>query len=73
MNLLNFVSQYPGEASCMSPFGICFTNYVNIMGKLDELCSLSDVMELEAGFFSVEANENEKDKPLKRSRVSQKK
>ena len=39
----------------------------NIMGKRDELYTLSDVVELDEGFFSTETDEDEKDKPLKRS------
>ena len=35
--------------------------------------TLSDVIELDEGFFSTETNEDEKNKPLKRSRGSQKK
>ncbi|NDV46198.1 IS1595 family transposase [Paludibacter sp. 221] len=44
-----------------------------IMGKRDELYTLSDVIELDEGFFSTEIDEDEKDKPLKRGRGSQKK
>ena len=44
-----------------------------IMGKRDELYTLSDVIELDEGFFSTETNEDEKNKPLKRGRGSQKK
>jgi DNA-directed RNA polymerase subunit RPC12/RpoP len=44
-----------------------------IMGRRDELYTLSDVIELDEGFFSTEMDENEKDKPLKRGRGSQKK
>ncbi|MDR2385724.1 MAG: IS1595 family transposase [Tannerella sp.] len=44
-----------------------------IMGRRDELYTLSGVIELDEGFFSTEIREEEKDKPLKRSRGSQKK
>lgn len=44
-----------------------------IMGKRDEQYTLSDVIELDEGFFSTEIDEDEKDKPLKRGRGSQKK
>jgi len=44
-----------------------------IMGKRDEQYSLSGVIELDEGFFSTETDEDEKDKPLKRGRGSQKK
>lgn len=44
-----------------------------IMGKRDELYTLSGVIELDEGFFSTEMDEDEKDKPLKRGRGSQKK
>jgi hypothetical protein len=44
-----------------------------IMGKRDEQYSLTDVIELDEVFFSTEVEEDEKDKPLKRGRGSQKK
>lgn len=44
-----------------------------IMGKRDERYTLSGVIELDEGFFSTETDEEEKDKPLKRGRGSQKK
>jgi transposase-like protein len=44
-----------------------------IMGKRDEQYSLTEVIELDEGFFSTEVEEEEKDKPLKRGRGSQKK
>jgi len=44
-----------------------------IMGKRDELYTLSGVIELDEGFFSTETSEDEKNKPLKRGRGSQKK
>jgi hypothetical protein len=43
------------------------------MGKRDELYALSEVIELDEGFFSTETDEDEKDKPLKRGRRSRKK
>jgi hypothetical protein len=43
------------------------------MGKRDEQYTLSGVLELDEGFFSTETDEDEKDKPLKRGRGSQKK
>ena len=43
------------------------------MGKRDELYTLSGVIELDECFFSTETNKDEKDKPLKRGRGSQKK
>ena len=44
-----------------------------IMGKRDEMYSLSGVIELDEGFFSTETSDEEKEKPLKRGRGSQKK
>jgi Zn ribbon nucleic-acid-binding protein len=44
-----------------------------VMGKRDACYKLSDVVELDEGFFSTEPEESEKDKPLKRGRGSQKK
>ena len=44
-----------------------------VMGKCDELYTLSDVIELDEGFFSTETDQNEKNKPVKRGRGSQKK
>jgi transposase-like protein len=44
-----------------------------IMGKRDEQYSLSGVIELDEGFFSTETPNQDKDKPLKRGRGSQKK
>jgi DNA-directed RNA polymerase subunit RPC12/RpoP len=44
-----------------------------IMGKREEQYSLSGVIELDEGFFSTEVDEDERDKPLKRGRGSQKK
>lgn len=43
------------------------------MGKRDENYLLSGSIELDEGYFSTEAKEDEKDKPLKRGRGSQKK
>lgn len=43
------------------------------MGKRDEQYELSGVIELDEGFFSTEISAEEKDKPLKRGRGSQKK
>lgn len=43
------------------------------MGKRDSEYQLSDVLELDEGFFSTEIEESEKGKPLKRGRGSQKK
>ncbi len=43
------------------------------MGKRDEKYSLSGVIELDEGFFSTETPDEDKDKPLKRGRGSQKK
>lgn len=43
------------------------------MGKRDEKYKLEGVIELDEGFFSTEMEEDEKDKPLKRGRGSQKK
>ena len=37
-----------------------------IMGKRDELYILSEVIELDEGFFSTETDDDEKDQPLKR-------
>jgi transposase-like protein/DNA-directed RNA polymerase subunit RPC12/RpoP len=44
-----------------------------IMGKRDEDYTLSGTLELDEGFFSTVVEEEEKDKPLKRGRGSQKK
>ena len=44
-----------------------------VMGKRDEQYSLSDVIELDEGFFTTEISEDEKEKSLKRGRGSQKK
>jgi len=43
------------------------------MGNRDSRYNLSGIIELDEGFFSTEVSENEKDKPLKRGRGSQKK
>ena len=43
------------------------------MGKRDAEYSLKEVIELDEAFFSTEIDEEEKDKPLKRGRGSQKK
>ena len=43
------------------------------MGKRDEQYTLSGLLKLDEGFFSTETDEDEKDKPLKRERGSQKK
>ena len=43
------------------------------MGKRDELYTLSDVIELDEGFFSTEIDQEEKDRLLKRGRGSQRK
>jgi hypothetical protein len=43
------------------------------MGKRDEQYTLSGILELDEGFFSTEQNEEDKQKPLKRGRGSQKK
>jgi len=43
------------------------------MGKRDAEYDLKDIIELDEGFFSTEMNEEEKRKPLKRGRGSQKK
>jgi len=45
----------------------------SVMGKRDELYSLSGVVELDEGFFTTERDEKDKDKPLKRGRGSQRK
>jgi len=44
-----------------------------VMGKRDARYQLSEVIELDEGFFSTEMEESEKDRPLKRGRGSQKK
>jgi hypothetical protein len=44
-----------------------------VMGKRDSEYSLKDVIELDEGFFSTATDEEDKDKPLKRGRGSQKK
>jgi hypothetical protein len=44
-----------------------------LMGKRDERYTLSGTLELDEGFFSTVVVEEEKDKPLKRGRGSQKK
>jgi hypothetical protein len=43
------------------------------MGRRDSCYQLSEVIELDEGFFSTETSEKEKDNPLKRGRGSQKK
>ena len=43
------------------------------MGKRDDQYILSGQIELDEGFFSTEVNSDDKDKPLKRGRGSQKK
>lgn len=43
------------------------------MGKRDDRYQLTAQVELDEGFFSIELPEEEKDKPLKRGRGSQKK
>ena len=43
------------------------------MGKRDEQYKLSGIIEIDEGFFTTEIDENEKKKPLKRGRGSQKK
>jgi len=43
------------------------------MGNRDSQYNLSGIIELDEGFFSTEVSENEKNKPLKRGRGSQKK
>lgn len=44
-----------------------------VMGKRDEEYQLTNVIELDEGFFSTIASDADKDKPLKRGRGSQKK
>jgi hypothetical protein len=44
-----------------------------VMGMRDARYQLAETVELDEGFFSTEMEENEKDKPLKRGRGSQKK
>ncbi|OAV63879.1 hypothetical protein Barb6XT_03013 [Bacteroidales bacterium Barb6XT] len=43
------------------------------MGKRDDTYELQRIIELDEGFFSAETAEQEKEKPLKRGRGSQKK
>lgn len=43
------------------------------VGNCDDLYTLSNVIELDEGFFSTEMPNNEKDKPFKRGRGSRKK
>jgi transposase-like protein len=45
----------------------------SVMGKRDAQYDLSGVIELDEGFFTTEISEQEKEKPLKRGRGSQKK
>lgn len=45
----------------------------SVMGQRDAQYTLSGMIELDEGFFSTERDEQEKDKPLKRGRGSQKK
>jgi transposase-like protein len=45
----------------------------SVMGKRDEQYQLSGVIELDEGFFTTEITEEEKGKPLKRGRGSQRK
>ena len=55
------------------PIWIMLHKLRQVMGKRDEQYSLSDVIELDEGFFSTEIKEEDKDEPLKRGRGSQKK
>ena len=45
----------------------------SVMGKRDEQYQLSGIIELDEGFFTTEISEEEKKKPLKRGRGSQRK
>ena len=45
----------------------------DVMGKRDERYRLTGSIELDEGFFTVELQEEEKNKPLKRNRGSQRK
>jgi len=45
----------------------------SVMGKRDELYELSGCIELDEGFFTTERDNDDKDKPLKRGRGSQRK
>jgi DNA-directed RNA polymerase subunit RPC12/RpoP len=45
----------------------------SVMGKRDSQYSLLGILELDEGFFTTEISEDEKHKPLKRGRGSQKK
>jgi hypothetical protein len=88
MNLLNFNEIYLNEDSCKLKFKeiqrqLSHKRYEPIwgmlhklrqaMGKRDEQYQLSGSIELDEGFFSTEIPDQEKDKPLKRGRGSQKK
>jgi transposase-like protein len=55
------------------PIWYMLHNLRSVMGKRDEEYSLSGVIELDEGFFSTETDVEEKDKPVKRGRGSQKK
>ena len=75
MNLLNFMSNFADEESCVTYLkeqrerrGV-----VCVMGKRDAQYSLDGQVELDDGFFTTERPEEEKDTPLKRGRGSQKK
>ena len=59
--------------SAYNPIWAMFHKLRQVMGMRDACYQLSKVVELDEGFFSTEMEENEKDKPLKRGRGSQKK
>jgi len=62
MNLLNFIEQYPDEDSCK----------LKLKALRDNQCKLYGQIELDEGFFSTEVEPEEKGKPIKRGRGSQK-
>ncbi len=59
--------------SCYEPIWEMLHKLREVMGRRDGEYELSGVIELDVGFFTTTKTEEEKDKPLKRGRGSQKK
>lgn len=55
------------------PIGLMLHKLRASRGKRDALYELTDVVELDEGFFTTEMGDDQKDKPLKRGRGSQRK
>ncbi len=73
MKLLGFDKHFPSEAVCIEKFKEIRIKSGIVMGQRDAQYTLSGMIELDEGFFSTERDEEEKTKPLKRGRGSQKK